>query len=169
MSNLNRCILTPYQVATCNDQGFLFKNINWMEGYDNFDFIEKYLKSNTAKELDRDYSSDQIQMSGYHAEMVIDEIGQNNIKKVDEVTIYDYEALFYTGYIMKEMHWVFGISTKDLSDLIDYKIIYKNYDFLHTQGTLYVMECLLNVNSIHEVFDIIESRGIKCERFSIDE
>lgn len=120
-------ILSGFERQLCDIQGRLFE-LALKRGYDCMAFIEAFMNSETAKNLDLPY--DRLQWSGeeYVLENLIEEV--NGIKQAG--LLFSNEVMFWTGYTYRYWHFLNGESSKEIYKQADAQIMNDSYLGFHT-------------------------------------
>ncbi len=118
--------LENFERQLCDIQGRLFE-LSIKKEFVSDDFIEKFMNSETAANLDLDY--DRLQWSGeeYILENLLEEC---NIKNAG--MSYSNEVMYWAGYTYRYWHFLTGESSKEIYKQADAKIMQMSYLGFHT-------------------------------------
>lgn len=101
-------MLDSIELNICDMQGMLFE-LSAKEGYDSKDFIDKFMKSETAVDLDKKFNHMQWAGQGY----IISRVAEED-KPIKSDNVYDNERLYWAGYIYRYWHYYTGESSKEI-------------------------------------------------------
>lgn len=118
--------LTRDKAQLCSIQGRLFE-LSGKANAGSAEFIDAFMRSETAARLDLPY--DRLQWAGeeYILEEVSDEIGE-----LPDGAIWDDEPLFWTGYLYRLWHYQTGDSSAEIGRMADAATMHACYPGYHT-------------------------------------
>lgn len=118
--------LSKFERQLCNIQGKMFE-LSAKKSLESANFIDFYMKSQTAKFFDLPY--DRTQWLG-EANLLQDVIDEN--PSLPEGQTFDNETLFWTGYIYRYWHFLTGESSTTIGGICNAETMKTLYPAYHT-------------------------------------
>ena len=110
----------------CSLQGNLFELCQYKLKCDPFEFIEKFMESETAHDMDDNYI-DYCELDPFE---FVQSMGNKIQVSISENKKY-HEALFWTGYVYR--YWSYmGLTSKEIIRIFPVEAAYEAYKGLHT-------------------------------------
>lgn len=127
MDNCNK-ELTQFELAVCDNQGVLFQECQWDFNADAQDFIQKFMTSNVAKNMDNE-------ISPFHNTGII-QIG-NALKSQTEISpcvtlIQNADLLYWIGYLYRYWNMWLKHSSASIYQKADFCRMSAVYTQFHT-------------------------------------
>ena len=114
------------QLKLCDIQGRLFENSS-EAGYDSESFIQVFMNSEVAKNLDSEYN--RMQWAG--EEYLMEEL-QSEVPMKRGGNVYPKEILFWIGYVYRCWHYYTGESSRKILRTAPVQTMRRNYTMFHT-------------------------------------
>lgn len=128
------------ELKLCDIQGRLFEN-SAEAGYESEFFIQSFMKSEVAANLDSKYN--RMQWAG--EEYLLEEL-EHEIKLEKGIHIYTKEALYWIGYLYRYWHYYTGEDSKRIICIAPAKSMNRNYRMFHT------MDPEMAVDDLKEIY-----------------
>lgn len=110
-----------------NEQSKLFILSN-RKGYDSYDFIEKFMLSDTCRKMDRPYDHLQFAGEAYIMETFLEEINDNVLKSNKN---FNEDILDWIGYTYRYWYFYTNETSKEIYKQADVKTMVAIYDAYH--------------------------------------
>lgn len=124
------------EMRICNNQAELFV-LAAKKGFDDDDFISKYMNSELCHEIDGLYSPHQLAAPSYNMACLLDEIQPEKTE-----LHYHINAIWWIGYIYRYIQFRFDLFSSEIYKAIPVEKMIKWYEGMHTQGDEYFMSVL---------------------------
>jgi len=131
--------MNALELKICDIQGRLFE-LSAVKGFDSEDFIDKFMKSDVAKNLDSSYN--RMQWAG--EEYLMEEIS-NSCAVAKGGAIMPMEVLYWTGYIFRYWHYITGESSRQILKQAPPKTMNTNYLMFHSVAPELAIEDLKEI------------------------
>lgn len=123
--------------STLSDmQGKLFE-LSSDYGYDSERFITVFMKSEIAKDLDKEYNHMQWAGKEYIMNRIEEELNEKLLKGG---IIYDKEVLYWAGYLYRQWNFYTGEKSSEILKQANAKTIKKTYLNYHTMSVELVIQ-----------------------------
>lgn len=116
------------QLKLCDIQGRLFE-LSYDAGLDSAVFIQTFMRSKLAADLDRSYNRMQWAGEEYLLEELRD-ISRDELKCGGE--LYPKEVLYWIGYLYRHWHYLTGESSRVIYRQASAAVMRRNYPMFHT-------------------------------------
>jgi len=144
--------------SLCNLQGEFFE-LSAENGFDSVKFINTFMRSRCAADLDMEFNRLQWLGEAYLMEEFIDEAGDKLVPGKQ----YPKGALFWTGYIYRYWHFLTGESSKEISKQIKAKDMLCGPPCIQTTaGLIYINDLKEDMKKIIE--DMVGAGTERAER-----
>lgn len=124
------------ELKLCDIQGRLFEN-SAKAGYESESFIQSFMKSDIAANLDSEYNRMQWMGEEYLLEELEHEV---NLEKGSRV--YTKEVLYWIGYLYRYWHYYTGEDSKKIIRTAPAQTMHRNYRMFHTMDPVMAVEDL---------------------------
>lgn len=122
-------MLGTLELTFCDMQGHLFV-MSGNEGYDSEKFIQAFMRSAAAEDLDKEFSYMQWSGEAY----IFSRLKDENADGLVTGETYDKETLFWTGYLYRYWHYYTGESSRDILRQARPKTMRAVYLMYHTMS-----------------------------------
>ena len=102
------------QKVVCEVQGKLFE-LALAKGYDGLKFIETFMNSKVAADMDLTFNKYQWMGEEYLLEELCDEVGELPAKEKE----YNPEMMYWCGHIYRYWHYYTGETSKEIYSIVD--------------------------------------------------
>lgn len=116
-------------LAICDMQGTLFE-LSGKLGYDSLCFIKGFMNSNVARDLDKSFNFMQWCGESY----ILARLKDENKDIFKQGKIYDYDVLFWIGYVYRYFHYYKNENSKNILKIAPIKNMRANYLNYHTMS-----------------------------------
>ena len=123
-------MLGSLELTLCDMQGKLFF-LSGKDGFDSERFIKAFMSSNSAGDLDKQFSHMQWSGEAYIYSRLKDE---NPEAFVSNGIVYDNEALYWMGYLYRYWHYYTGENSKEIIKQASAKMMNIVYLMYHTMS-----------------------------------
>ena len=123
---MNKALL----LTLCDTQGKLFE-LSGERGYNSELFIKSFMRSDIAKDMDKDFHHVQWAGKEYIMSRMKDE---NTEVLLQDGNVFDNETLYWTGYIYRYWSIYTGESSKEIYKQAPAKTMQTVYFMYHTMG-----------------------------------
>ena len=125
------------QLKLCDIQGRLFE-LSLQAGYDSEDFMQRFMRSKVARDLDSEYNRMQWAGEEYLLEEFADECPQTQKGNAR----YDREVMYWTGYLYRYWHILTNEPSREIYAQAPAKTMNTNYLMFHTMAPELAIEDL---------------------------
>lgn len=123
-------MLDVYELTLCDMQGKLFE-ASAAEGFASKRFIETFMLSQSAADLDKTFNHMQWAGQGYILDRLKD---QNADELVKSAELYDNETLYWAGFLYRYWHFYTGESSKEIYKQAPSSVMQSMYLMYHTMS-----------------------------------
>ena len=132
--------MKDFDLKVCDIQGRLFE-LSVKNGYDSKKFIESFMNSETAKQLDSDYNF--LQWAG--EEYILDQLTDEK-EIIQNGNTYDLNTIYWMGYIYRYWHYHYNETSKEIYKQANAEAMKRNYLIFHTFDPIVAIEDLKEIH-----------------------
>lgn len=132
--------MKDFDLKVCDIQGRLFE-LSAKNGYDSKKFIESFMNSETAKQLDSDYNF--LQWAG--EEYILDQLTDEK-EIIQNGNTYDRNTIYWIGYIYRYWHYHYNETSKEIYKQANAEVMKRNYLIFHTFDPIVAIEDLKEIH-----------------------